>query len=64
MTLDDLEAQGRVVITVAEVADVLGLSRRSAYRGVEDGSIPSVRIAGRIYVPVPRLRAMLGAGDN
>jgi excisionase family DNA binding protein len=52
--------RSRTVLTVGQAAEALGVSRATAYRGVRDGSIPSLHIAGRtVRVPVVTLLAML-----
>jgi excisionase family DNA binding protein len=55
---------GRATVTVEEVAQVLGVSRGSAYEGVRTGALPSLRLGRRVLVPVPRLLALLGADDS
>ena len=54
------DQQNKPVMTVEEVADVLGISRGLAYEGVRDGSIPSLRVGRRILVPRARLAELLG----
>jgi excisionase family DNA binding protein len=49
----------RETTTVAEAARMLGLSVASAYRAIESGEIPSIRIGGRILVPRSRLVALI-----
>jgi len=49
----------RLTYTVAEVAQLLGISRGSAYTHVRTGEIPSITIGGRIVVPRRALDAML-----
>jgi excisionase family DNA binding protein len=51
---------GKLTITVEEVAPLLGISRNSAYEGVASGAIPSLRIGRRILVPVGQLKRLLG----
>jgi excisionase family DNA binding protein len=46
-------------VSVPEAARLLGISRRSAYRAAATGEIPTVRIGGRIVVPVHRLHELL-----
>ncbi len=46
--------------TVVEAARMLGLSAASAYRAVERGEIPSIRIGGRILVPCTGLVTLIG----
>ena len=50
----------RETTTVAEAARMLGLSVASAYRAIESGEIPSIRIGGRILVPRSQLLALIG----
>jgi excisionase family DNA binding protein len=47
------------VMTVDEVAELLSISRASAYEGVKTGEIPSIRIGRRIVVPTAAVRRML-----
>ncbi|WFU28345.1 DNA-binding protein [Bradyrhizobium sp. CB1717] len=37
-----------------------GLGTNAAYRAAKDGSIPSIKVGGRIVVPTAALRKMLG----
>lgn len=41
----------KVVYTVDEVAEKLGISRPTAYEGVRMGKIPSIKIGRRLLVP-------------
>ena len=50
--------------TVEESAEVLGISRNSAYEGVKEGQIPSIRVGKRIVVLWGPLMRKLGAGDG
>lgn len=47
-------------LSVEEAGRLLGLSRSSAYRAVERGELPTIRLAGRMHVPTARLLTMLG----
>lgn len=47
-------------ISVEQAGELLGVSRRSAYRAAERGQIPTVRIGRRLLVPTQRLLALLG----
>lgn len=49
-------------ITVERAAEILGISRRSAYRAVATGGLPSLKLGRRLVVPTPRLLEMLGVG--
>lgn len=57
MRLADLE--GRDTCTVEEAAQILGVSRPTAYRHAKSGELPSIRIGGRRLVPVAQLRRLL-----
>jgi excisionase family DNA binding protein len=52
-----------LVLTVDEVAEVLRISRGSAYESVRRGDIRSVRIGRRLLVPRAALLRLLDAGD-
>ena len=49
----------RLTYTVTEVAQLLGISRGSAYTHVRTGEIPSITIGGRIVVPRRALDVLL-----
>ena len=49
----------RITFTVDETANLLGLSRNSAFKGVMTGEIPHIRVGKRILIPRRALEAML-----
>ena len=49
----------KAVLTVAETARILGLSRNSTYQGVFTGEIPNIKVGKRILVPRIALEKML-----
>jgi excisionase family DNA binding protein len=49
----------RAVYTVVEVAQLLSLSRGTAYALVRDGTIPALRLGGRWIIPRARFHAWL-----
>ena len=51
-------------VSVDEVAHVLGISRNHAFRSVERGEIPSVRIGRRVLVPASFLDQLLTVDDQ
>src|SRR5215468_1576117 len=59
-TVDNTDRTARSLLTVAEVANELRVTRGTAYRWIRSGKLPSVRIAGTVRVPakllVDRLR--------
>lgn len=62
MKLDDLLDSSAATITKAEAAEVLGIDPRTLGRGIEEGTIPSIKIGRRVVVPrVPFLRLLTGS---
>ncbi len=54
----------RPALSVAETAELLGISRWLVQQAVRDGSLPSVRVGRRILIPRLRLQAWLdGSGS-
>lgn len=59
VAFDDLGATCSVPVAGA----LLGVSRSSAYKAVENGEIPAIRVGRRIVVPTAALRRMLECGS-
>jgi excisionase family DNA binding protein len=58
-------ADSSLVLTVEELASMLGISRALAYELVRRGVITSIRLGRRLVVPRRRLLAMIeGHGDE
>lgn len=51
-------------ITVTQAAEVLGISRRAAYRAAHTGELPNFRVGSRILVPTARLLELLGLATD
>ncbi|MBB5869677.1 excisionase family DNA binding protein [Allocatelliglobosispora scoriae] len=47
--------------SVAETAEMLGLSEMTVYRAIKAGEFPAVRVRGRVCVPVKAIDAMVDA---
>ena len=47
-------------ISLEQAGDLLGVSRRTAYRAAQRGQIPTIRIGRRWFVPTARLLELLG----
>lgn len=54
----------RLTLSVPEAADLLGLSRASAYQAIRGGLIPSIRVGKRIVVPRAALMQFLGESEE
>jgi excisionase family DNA binding protein len=50
-----------VLLSVPQAAELLGISRASAYRYAESGELPVKRFGGRVFVVRDRLRDLLEA---
>ena len=51
VTIDQLRESRSLVITRAEAAAALGVDPRTVTAGIENGSIPSVRLGRRVVIP-------------
>ncbi len=56
MTVMDVPA----TISLEQAGEILGVSRRTAYRAAARGQIPTIRLGRRIFVPTARLLDLLG----
>ncbi len=54
------EPSARPTVTVEEAAELLGISRPSAYAAAKSGELPTIRYGRRILVPTAALRRQLG----
>lgn len=48
---EELRATDREVINRAEAARLLGVDPRTIDRGIEDGTLPAVRLGRRVLIP-------------
>jgi excisionase family DNA binding protein len=51
----------RLTVTVTEAAEILGVSRTSAYELVRAGALPSVRLGRRIVIRRTTLEELVGS---
>jgi excisionase family DNA binding protein len=54
------QASQRRTLSVPEAGAMLGISTSSAYRAARDGSLPTIRIRGRVLVLAAALSALMG----
>lgn len=57
-------SDGRLVYSVTEVAELLGISRAHGYDLVASGELPHLRLGRRIVVPKHALAQLLGADSS
>ena len=53
----------KLTLSVEETRQLLGIGRTAAYEAVRSGEIPSVRVGGRLLVPVASLLRLLGDAE-
>ncbi len=54
----------RLVLTVAEAGELLGISRAFAYELVARGELPVIRLGRRVVVPKVALLALVGVDPS
>lgn len=50
----------RLTITVDEAAEMLGISRNTAFKRATTGELPTIRLGRRLLVPKAAIERMLG----
>ena len=60
----DAENKQRLVYSVYDLVDLLGLSISSVYKGVNENEIPHVKVGSRILIPKKMLDEWLTKKDN
>ncbi len=50
-----------LLLSVPRAAEILGISRASAYKLADSGELPSRRLGGRIYIVTDGLRDLVRA---
>ncbi len=59
MTLEELPP----TISIEHAGQILGISRRSAYRAAARGELPTFKVGRRLLVPTSRLLILVGVPD-
>ena len=54
----------RLTYTVLEVAEMLGISRSTAYECVRRGQIPALKLAGRVVISRIAFETLLAGGTS
>jgi excisionase family DNA binding protein len=57
---DKKDWRERVTVRVPECAEILEISRTTAYAAARAGDIPTIKVGGRLLVPVAGLKRKLG----
>jgi excisionase family DNA binding protein len=58
------QSPGRLVLTVTEAAELLGISRAFAYELVARGELPSIHLGRRVVVPRVQLLALVSGASG
>jgi excisionase family DNA binding protein len=61
LSIEDIKNMSSMAITRTQVSQALGIDPRTVRIGIEDGTIPSVRIGRRILIPRLPFLAIFGA---
>jgi excisionase family DNA binding protein len=59
MTMNDSAPPPKMVVTVPEAGEMLGIGRNAAYAAAQRGDIPVIKIGKLKRVPVRAIEAML-----
>jgi excisionase family DNA binding protein len=63
VTIDTLRGSRSLVITRTEAAAALGVDPRTVTAGVENGTIPSVRLGRRLVIPREKFLRLFDPDD-
>ena len=60
------QSRARLVLTVTETAEALGISRTLAYELIRRGELPAIRLGRRIVIPAVQLNRLVqpDAGED
>ncbi|MEV8194253.1 helix-turn-helix domain-containing protein [Rhodococcus pyridinivorans] len=58
LSLSAVRASDAAALTIADVAAVLGVDVRTVSKGIEAGTIPSVRLGRRVLIPREKFLAL------
>ena len=62
--LDDLFADYPARLTVGQMAEVLGVGRATAYKWLNDGTVPAYRVGGVWVILRDEVKDLIAAGRN
>ncbi|MCH6470397.1 helix-turn-helix domain-containing protein [Sinomonas terrae] len=62
--IDDLRARRSLVISRKEAAEALGVDPRTITVGIQDGTIPSVKLGRRIVIPREKFLSLFESADG
>lgn len=57
--MKNMAKAGKLVMSVPEAGQKLGISRNAAYQAAARGDIPTLKIGGRICVPIAAFERLL-----
>ncbi len=63
LSIADIQSMDTVAITVTQGARAMGMDRRTVSAGIEEGTIPCVRVGRRLMIPRLPFLALFGANE-
>ncbi|QEX12130.1 DNA-binding protein [Rhodococcus erythropolis] len=63
LSIADIREMDTLALTQTQGARAMGIDRRTVSAGIENGSIPSVKVGRRVLIPRLPFLALFGAND-
>lgn len=63
MTIETLRSSRSLVITRTDAAAALGVDPRTVTAGIDNGTIPSVKLGRRVLIPREKFLKLFDPGD-
>lgn len=63
MTIETLRSSRSLVITRTDAAAALGVDPRTVTTGIDNGTIPSVKLGRRVLIPREKFLKLFDPGD-
>lgn len=64
ITLAELRSSGSLVITRSDAARALGIDPRTVTAGIENGTIPAVKLGRRVVIPREKFLRLFDPGTD
>lgn len=62
--MHEVSTPNSLTMTVTEAANILGISRTTAYECVRSGDLPALRLGGRIVIPTKTIDDLLASATT
>jgi len=64
LSLADVRKSTAAALTQSEVAQVMGVDRRTVARAIQEGTVPAVKFGRRVLIPREQFLAMFSVNTN